>query len=113
MDNLTYNYTSGKNQLLYVDDAVPQGRYDNDIDDQAPNNYSYDEIGNLVADVAEEIDQINWFVNGKIKAIIKGRNQSSKPNLYFRLRARWATCAQACGGRCRHRQQLAKHGTYS
>ena len=83
MDNLTYHYTSGKNQLLYVDDAVTNSSlYDNDIDDQAPNNYSYDEIGNLVKDVAEEIDQIQWFVNGKIKAILRDQ-LSSKPNLYF------------------------------
>lgn len=35
MDDMTYHYISGTNQLDYVDDAVTSGNYDDDIDSQA------------------------------------------------------------------------------
>lgn len=86
MDQLTYNYDYGtptwKNQLLHVDDSKAAGLHTEDIDDQAPNNYTYDEIGNLIADVAEEIQTIEWTVYGKIKKITR-TGTSTKPNLEF------------------------------
>ena len=71
MDNLTYSYKPGKNQLDYVDDPVEDTRYDNDIDNQLPGNYSYDEIGNLIKDNKENIVQIEWNAYGKISKIEK------------------------------------------
>src|SRR5690606_35784001 len=56
MDNFTYHYKSGTNQLAYVDDAVSAGTASGDVDDQAAGNYRYDPIGNLTHDEAEEID---------------------------------------------------------
>ncbi len=86
MDQLTYNYDYGtptwKNQLLHVDDSKAAGLHTEDIDDQAANNYTYDEIGNLIADVAEEIQTIEWTVYGKIKKITR-TGTSTKPNLEF------------------------------
>ncbi len=86
MDQLTYNYDYGtptwKNQLLHVDDSKAAGLHTEDIDDQAANNYTYDEIGNLIADVAEEIQTIEWTVYGKIKKITRA-GTSTKPNLEF------------------------------
>jgi len=46
MDDLTYHYLTGTNQLTYVDDAIGDGVNGNDIDDQASGNYEYDAIGN-------------------------------------------------------------------
>src|SRR5690606_35188664 len=49
---------------------------------QDAGNYTYDEIGNLVADVAEEIESIEWNVMGKIKRINRVEN-SLKSDLEF------------------------------
>lgn len=66
------------NQLAHVKDAVGASAYpisafpdEKDIDDQSDNNYTYDGIGNLVADNAEGISKIGWTVYGKIRSIDK------------------------------------------
>ena len=82
MDNFIYHYTSGKNQLEYVDDTVTAAAFTEDIDDQSAANYLYDEIGNLIFDASEEIDEIQWNVYGKIKAVIRDA-LSTKPDLEF------------------------------
>lgn len=98
MDNLTYTYStqpgpgttpgseynySGKlNRLSYLADAVAAGAYPDDIDNQAANNYAYDEIGNLTRDTKEEIAAIEWTVHGKVKKITR-TSGSKKPDLEF------------------------------
>ena len=46
------------------------------------NNYQYDEIGNLIEDKQEEIDEISWTVYGKVKEV-KRASGSNKPDLEF------------------------------
>jgi RHS repeat-associated protein len=83
MDNMTYNYNvdnNGRlvnNKLRNVDDDIAPNLYTKDIndhtediDDQDADNYTYDNIGNLVKDNAGKIVKINWTVYGKIKHII-------------------------------------------
>jgi RHS repeat-associated protein len=82
MDNLSYNYKAGTNQLTHVDETVSNADYKDDIDDQSTGNYTYDALGNLTHDVAEEIDSIQWNVYGKIKNIIRTAT-SKKPSLAF------------------------------
>jgi hypothetical protein len=82
MDDFTYTYASGRNQLTHVDDAITNTNYNDDIDDQSINNYSYDAIGNMIQDVAEEISAIQWTVYGKIKSITRSGG-SQKPNLEY------------------------------
>lgn len=80
MDDLTYGYTvdnNGRlvnNKLRHVKDAVNNG-YSTDIDNQANDNYTYDKIGNLIADDAASIQKIDWTVYGKISTI-KETNKS-------------------------------------
>ena len=84
MDNLTYKYNhignnpnNGllDNQLQYViegDTDVPlqeEAGYLGDIQGQSPNNYVYDEIGNLIEDASEGITQIYWNIQGKVDAV--------------------------------------------
>ncbi|RYE14730.1 MAG: hypothetical protein EOP51_27695, partial [Sphingobacteriales bacterium] len=88
MDDLgyVYNYhTSGvlngklkNNQLKQVTDAIGNtAAYDetdpasgvSDIESQGVGNYAYDSIGNLIKDVKERIELINWNVYGKISDI--------------------------------------------
>ena len=69
IDNLTYTYKSGTNQLDYVDDSLGQV-LDNDLGAQSPGNYSYDAIGQLTRDAAEGIN-VNWRVDGKVKDVVK------------------------------------------
>lgn len=82
IDNFSYTYQSSggnraNNKLLGVGDAVSSGVFAGDIDDQPPvvtgggthYNYGYDEIGNLLRDDAEGIDEIVWNVQGKITDI--------------------------------------------
>jgi RHS repeat-associated protein len=101
MDDLVYNYNTKtsngnliSNKLYSVDDGMPSGFYTDDIDDQAPftnaqdatvntlNNYGYDELGNLIRDDAEEIQNIEWTVYGKIKKVTRTMS-STKPDLEF------------------------------
>jgi RHS repeat-associated protein len=70
MDNLTYNYIPGTNQLKYVQDNVADAVYTDDIDNQsAAGNYTYDPIGNLITDVKDSITLVKWNVYGKITEI--------------------------------------------
>jgi photosystem II stability/assembly factor-like uncharacterized protein len=92
IDGLTYNYhkdANGKmvsNRLYHVNDAIASNVNTSDIDDQgtftpansnssnlinSSNNYKYDQIGNLIADVQEKITDIKWNVYGKIQKITK------------------------------------------
>ncbi|MFD2920700.1 RHS repeat domain-containing protein [Terrimonas rubra] len=77
MDNLGYNYNAGTNQLNYVTDNVSVTNYTEDIDGQSADNYEYDESGNLIKDVSENISSINWTVYGKIADITKSGNTTS------------------------------------
>lgn len=74
MDNLQYHYQPNTNKLNHVTDAVAAGNYSIDIDSQNADNYAYDKIGNLMADEAEGLQNIQWTVYGKIKTIIKADN---------------------------------------
>jgi len=95
MDQFSYEYKSGTNQLTLVRDAVADGTFDVDLDDQEFNrglpyseeiedshNYEYDEIGQLTTDYGENI-QIFWRVDGKVDYIIKGINQRAQTRIEF------------------------------
>ncbi|MFZ1634304.1 MAG: RHS repeat-associated core domain-containing protein [Chitinophagales bacterium] len=74
MDDMTYHYINGTNQLEYVDDAA-SGTYTGDISDQTTGNYAYDAIGNLIFDYNEGDElAISWNVYGKIRTITKNGN---------------------------------------
>ncbi len=83
MDDLTYQYYPGTNQLRQVNDKIAATKYGSgiydaiyDIDNQADtSNYIYDSIGNLVADKAEKITSIKWNVYGKITEINRNATQ--------------------------------------
>jgi len=57
-----------------------------DIDTQPLNNYEYDDSGNLISDIAENIEKMEWNVHGKIKLITRpsGADLSVQPNTSFR-----------------------------
>ncbi len=74
------------NQLAYVTDASASSNYADDIDNQSASNYSYNYIGQLKGDNAEQIAQIDWTVYGKIKRITR-TSTSTKPDLEFRYDA--------------------------
>ncbi len=63
-------------------DAIGATATTADIENQAADNYSYDAIGNLIKDVQEEIDSIQWTVSGKVHKVIRTAT-STKPNLEF------------------------------
>jgi RHS repeat-associated protein len=78
MDEMSYDYIPGKNQLLHVgDNPAYDGNYNAgngtvDINNQTnANNYRYDSIGNLTSDASEGISNISWNVYGKIQSISK------------------------------------------
>jgi RHS repeat-associated protein len=79
MDQLSYHYNTGNNQLRRVNDAVGNGVFTNgtandtslDIDNQTEDeNYEYDKIGQLTKDKQEGIN-IDWRVDGKVKSVTK------------------------------------------
>lgn len=78
MDALRYAYphdAQGKlisNRLRHIkDNPSISGNYPTDIDEQPDNNYSYDNIGNLIADNRGDISKIEWTMYGKIRRIAK------------------------------------------
>jgi RHS repeat-associated protein len=110
-ENLNYQYfketTNGrllKNRLYHVNDNIAYNALQpDDIDDQGTfnynptnnstlpmdyptintgNNYGYDEIGNLIKDVKEEIASIKWTVYGKIDSLVR-IGTSTKSDLKF------------------------------
>jgi len=60
-DDLTYEYNIGTNRLRNTDTADGE-------------NYTYDEIGNLISDVEEGIDSISWTPYGKVRKVEKSDN---------------------------------------
>ncbi len=89
-DAMVYNYhqvdegyLKNTNRLRWVDDnPATDTLHTDDIEDQNRDNYSYDDIGNLIADASEEIGRIEWTAFGKVAAVIRKPN-STKSNLYF------------------------------
>lgn len=71
MDNLTYTYKTGRNQVDFIADTVGKDNYDVDIDGQTAGNYVYDSTGSLIKDLAGGISNITWTPSGKIAAITK------------------------------------------
>ncbi|MGZ3890502.1 MAG: RHS repeat domain-containing protein, partial [Mucilaginibacter sp.] len=86
MDNLTYNYPSTSNKLDYVGDGISSTAYTDDIDNQTTGNYTYDNNGNLIGDVVEEIQNIGWSVYGKMKTLTR-ISTSTRPELTFKYDA--------------------------
>ena len=86
MDEFTYNYHNGNNQLTVVEDKVNKTNFEVDIDDQiqqladlgivynpgdsTTHNYVYDEIGQLIEDKTEKL-KIEWTVSGKVSRVQK------------------------------------------
>ena len=73
IDELSYVYDDPvnggfNNRLTQVQDTEGQV-LPVDLDNQSPNNYEYDEIGQLIKDDAEKIASINWTANNKIDFI--------------------------------------------
>ncbi len=89
-DAMAYNYHQvdkgylrNTNRLRWVDDDPNTAAvHEDDIEDQSRDNYDYDDIGNLIADVSEEIEKIEWTTYGKVHAV-KRTAGSSLPNLFF------------------------------
>lgn len=70
-DNLTYKYTNtGKNQLNSVSDAVTTTDAA-DIENQAPGNYQYDAIGQMIRNNAEDTDY-TYNTQGLVTQVKKG-----------------------------------------
>ncbi|MGZ3890565.1 MAG: RHS repeat domain-containing protein [Mucilaginibacter sp.] len=86
MDNLTYNYPSTSNKLDFVGDGISSTAYTDDIDNQTTGNYTYDNNGNLIGDVVEEIQNIGWSVYGKMKTLTR-ISTSTRPELTFKYDA--------------------------
>lgn len=99
MDQLTYYYTSGTNKLDHVEDAVSATAYPDDIDNQAPVNYSYDASGNLISDNAELIDSIKWNAYGKVTKVHHnaGSGKTSLEFAYGPDGQRWVKLAKPDG----------------
>ena len=71
IDNFTYNYDKGNNQLTHVDDAVVGNADLQDLKDQNTNNYGYDVLGRMTENVAEGI-QYYYNTQGLVNKITRG-----------------------------------------
>ena len=84
MDNLSYSYYAGTNKLKHVSEGFPvTSGYADDFEDMGANDYIYDEIGNLVQDLSEQIQTIDWTAYGKVKSVQRTSPSSSKPDMDF------------------------------
>lgn len=83
LQNTQNGYNNNTNKLRSIDDNVAfTPRSATDIDDQNPDNYQYDDIGNLIKDTQEEVANIEWTVYGKIRKISR-TSTSNKPDMEF------------------------------
>ncbi|MEL6638548.1 MAG: RHS repeat-associated core domain-containing protein, partial [Bacteroidota bacterium] len=92
MDNLAYFYSNNSsgqinNRLNSITDLVPSASYDQDLDSQPSNNYTYDRIGNLTQDLSEEIASIEWTLHRRVKAV-KRTAGSTRPDIEYRYDSR-------------------------
>lgn len=80
MDKLVYHYedkdangVKDNNRLEYVTDGVSNSSYPYayDLETQSTGNYTYDEVGELIGDAAENIKSIEWTRTAKVKKVIK------------------------------------------
>ncbi len=69
MDQLVYNFETGKNKLTSVLDesTVPSDKHLDDI--EGMNDYHYDAVGNLIQDLGSGLS-IDWTVYGKVKSTL-------------------------------------------
>ena len=98
MDDFIYHYTyenpspgpgpdpNETNRLKYVEDGVSSANYTVDVDNQSIGNFTYNDIGQLVSDVSEDIGTINWRADGKVESIIRDAT-STGSNVYFKYDA--------------------------
>ena len=95
MDKLEYvyedtlnGYPRNTNKLLSVDEQRDNsGNSMAGYDDIKPgqisgDNYAYDDIGNLIEDEQQEIEEIEWTITGKVKSVSR-TSSSTKPDLEF------------------------------
>lgn len=79
IDELQYHYYDGTNKLKFVDDSpendIPESYVlnpsINPTSTPLPTVYDYDASGNLIQDVNDEIESIQWTATGKVKMITK------------------------------------------
>lgn len=70
LDNLSYNYEAASNRLRHVDDSETTA-YEDDLEDQALDNYAYDGNGRLIEDAAEGMASLEWMSNNRLKTYMK------------------------------------------
>ncbi|MBU3661330.1 MAG: hypothetical protein FGM14_15785, partial [Flavobacteriales bacterium] len=88
MDNFSYTYlnigSAPSNRLGHVSDAVTASANTDDIESQSANNYSYDELGQLIGDQQEQIANIEWRSGDKkIKTLTRTSNAGNKSDMEF------------------------------
>jgi len=70
------------NKLAYVTDGYTDGTQNDYTGGSSSLKFEYDELGNLIKDPVEEIDDIEWTVYGKVRKITR-TSTSSKSDLEF------------------------------
>jgi hypothetical protein len=103
IEDMTYRYRRNsngdllRNRLYHINDAIGSGVWAGDIDDmgvfeddptliETANNNVRDEEGRLIRNIQEEIEEIVWRVDGKVKEI-KRFSSSNKKNVSFQFDA--------------------------
>ncbi len=81
MDQLSYNYKSGTNQLTHIDDTVIGNVDTDDIKDQQAGNYEYNSIGQLIKN---NDDQIRYTYNAYgLVTSVRALDDSSIIKFYY------------------------------
>src|SRR5690606_13687701 len=78
MDQLSYEYTPGTNQLVRISDSILSTVYKIDIHDDPSDgsiDYEYDENGQLIKDHSSGLSTIDWTRTGKVWRVYKTGGQ--------------------------------------
>ncbi|UTW62193.1 hypothetical protein KFE98_19650 [bacterium SCSIO 12741] len=82
MDRLSYYYTEpGTHKLDHVTDDKGQ-TWNVDIGTQTFDNYTYNELGQLIGDKNQEISSIDWNISGKVRRVNR-ESSSTKDDISF------------------------------
>jgi RHS repeat-associated protein len=76
MDDLDYTYNSGTSKLATIEDASTS-TYATDFETSGAASFTYNNMGQMIASVADSVDTLNYYPNGQVQQVIFSNGNSA------------------------------------